>query len=82
MGTRWAGAWPLFALSHHLIIWWCAELVYPGRVFTNYAVLGDDVVIADENVATRYKESFDLRGYFEREITNIKEWLRGIREEL
>jgi hypothetical protein len=56
--------------------------VYPGRVFTNYAVLGDDVVIADENVATRYKESFDLRGYFEREITNIKEWLRGIREEL
>ncbi|KAK1405959.1 hypothetical protein QVD17_42345 [Tagetes erecta] len=54
------GAWPLFALSHHLIIWWCAELVYPGRVFTNYAVLGDDVVIADENVATRYKESLDL----------------------
>ncbi|GJY72988.1 RNA-dependent RNA polymerase, mitoviral [Tanacetum coccineum] len=29
-------------------------------VFTNYAVLGDDVVIADENVATRYKESLDL----------------------
>ncbi|KAI3664517.1 hypothetical protein L1987_88643 [Smallanthus sonchifolius] len=54
------GAWPLFALSHHLILWWCAELVYPGRVFTNYAVLGDDVVIADENVATRYKESLDL----------------------
>jgi len=34
--------------------------VYPGRVFTNYAVPGDDVVIADENVATRYKESLDL----------------------
>ncbi|KVI11368.1 RNA-dependent RNA polymerase, mitoviral, partial [Cynara cardunculus var. scolymus] len=48
------GAWPLFVLSHHLIIWWCAELVYPGRT-----VLGDDVVIADENVATRYKESLD-----------------------
>nr|GEY86941.1 RNA-dependent RNA polymerase, mitoviral [Tanacetum cinerariifolium] len=29
-------------------------------VFTNYTVLEDDVVIADENVATRYKESIDL----------------------
>nr|GEX49585.1 hypothetical protein [Tanacetum cinerariifolium] len=29
-------------------------------VFTNYVVLGDDVVITDENVATRYKESLDL----------------------
>nr|GEU58150.1 hypothetical protein [Tanacetum cinerariifolium] len=29
-------------------------------VFTNYTVLGDDVVIVDENVATRYKESLDL----------------------
>nr|GEZ63564.1 RNA-dependent RNA polymerase, mitoviral [Tanacetum cinerariifolium] len=29
-------------------------------VFTNYAVLEDDVVIADENVAIRYKESLDL----------------------
>ncbi|KAI3702105.1 hypothetical protein L6452_27789 [Arctium lappa] len=31
-----------------------------GKGFTNYVVLGDDVVIADENVVTRYKESLDL----------------------
>nr|GFA84848.1 hypothetical protein [Tanacetum cinerariifolium] len=37
-------------------------------VFTNYAVLGDDVVIADENVATHYKESLDLL-----QVVNSKE---------
>ena len=46
--------WPLFALSHHLVVWWCAEQVYPGVKFTRYAVLGDDVVIADEAVAKVY----------------------------
>lgn len=74
------GAWPLFALSHHLIIWWCAELVYPGRVFTNYAVLGDDVVIADENVATRYKESLDLLQVVISKEKSLISRLRGIHE--
>ncbi|CAI9281401.1 unnamed protein product [Lactuca saligna] len=48
-----------FLLSY-LVVNLMPQLVYPGRVFTNYAVPGDDVVIADENVATRYKESLDL----------------------
>lgn len=52
-------SWPLFALSHHLLVWDCAEQVYPGRVFTDYAVLGDDVVIADKNVASVYESSLD-----------------------
>lgn len=34
-------SWPLFALSHHILMWWCAELVYPGRFFDRYALLGD-----------------------------------------
>ena len=28
-----------------------AEQVYPGRVFRDYAILGDDIVIADRRVA-------------------------------
>lgn len=49
------GSWPLFALSHHLVIWYCAEQEYPGKVFTDYAVLGDDVLIVDDRVAARYQ---------------------------
>jgi hypothetical protein len=26
-------SWPLFALSHHILIWWCAEQVYPFKHF-------------------------------------------------
>ncbi|GLT62820.1 hypothetical protein SLA2020_354280 [Shorea laevis] len=47
-------SWPLFALSHHLVVWWCAEQVYPGQVFDKYALLGDDIVISDEQVAHWY----------------------------
>lgn len=49
-------SWPLFALSHHILVlvWWCAELVYPGRRFRDYAILRDDVVIVDESVAKVY----------------------------
>nr|DAC76753.1 TPA_inf: RNA-dependent RNA polymerase [Beta vulgaris mitovirus 1] len=52
-------SWALFSLSHHLIVWLAAEEVYPGKRFTNYAVLGDDVIITDDKVApiyTRYVE--------------------------
>lgn len=35
-------------------MWWCAELVYPGRRFRDYAILRDDVVIVDESVAKVY----------------------------
>lgn len=40
-------SWPLFALCHHFIVWFCANKVYPGKVFKRYALLGDDIVIAD-----------------------------------
>ena len=48
-------SWPLFALSHHILVWWAAEQVYPGKVFSKYSVLGDDIVIADEEVARVYE---------------------------
>lgn len=44
-------SWPLFALSHHILVWHCAEQVHPGLRFDKYAVLGDDVVIADSKVS-------------------------------
>lgn len=38
-------------------MWWCAELVYPGRFFDRYALLGDD--IADKHVAKVYVSLLD-----------------------
>lgn len=49
-------SWPLFALCHHILVWYAAEQVYPGRRFTRYALLGDDIVIGDARVASVYKE--------------------------
>ena len=55
-------SWPLFALSHHVMVWYCAEKAYPGKTFTGYAVLGDDVVITDPIVGQEYAESLDPLG--------------------
>ena len=55
-------SWPLFALSHHLLVWACAHEVYLGRTFLEYAVLGDDVLIADERVATLYRQKVEALG--------------------
>lgn len=48
-------SWALFALTHHLLVWCAAEQVYPGKRFDKYAILGDDIVIADSKVAQVYK---------------------------
>ncbi|KAK6923544.1 RNA-dependent RNA polymerase, mitoviral [Dillenia turbinata] len=55
-------SWPLFALSHHLLVWYSAEQVYPYRYFTDYAILGDDVVIADRRVASAYSANLERLG--------------------
>nr|UJQ92537.1 MAG: putative RNA-dependent RNA polymerase [Mitoviridae sp.] len=47
-------SWSLFTMTHHMIVWMAAERVYPGRVFLNYAILGDDLVIGDAYVAKEY----------------------------
>lgn len=50
-------SWPLFSLTHHMVVWLAANRVYPqGGRFTSYAVLGDDVVITDSRVADEYLE--------------------------
>ena len=55
-------SWPLFALCHHVIVWYSAEQVYPGRTFRNYALLGDDIVIGDDKVAKVYRDIMDQLG--------------------
>jgi hypothetical protein len=55
-------SWPLFALSHHVILWWAAEQVYPGKRFKRYAILGDDVVIADTLVKDSYIKTINDLG--------------------
>lgn len=56
------GSWAVFALSHHFLVWLAADTVYPNKKFTNYAILGDDIVIADENVAATYASFVERLG--------------------
>ena len=56
------GSWALFSLSLNLMVWLAAWLVYPGRKapFRKYALLGDDIVIADRDVAEKYKALLEI----------------------
>lgn len=48
-------SWAAFTLSHHLVVCWCAYLEgYPIGSFSNYILLGDDIVINHNKVAQRY----------------------------
>ena len=49
-------SWSLFSLAHHKVVWWAALRAYPRQdsTFSRYAILGDDVVIADSRVAREY----------------------------
>lgn len=48
-------SWAMLALSHHVIVRIAAKRV--GKLnFGDYALLGDDIVIADESVAKAYHE--------------------------
>lgn len=52
-------SWPLFALSHHILVWHCANQIDPGERFSRYAILGDDIVICDDRVAREYTSMLD-----------------------
>ncbi|KAF1856942.1 hypothetical protein Lal_00002315 [Lupinus albus] len=54
------------------------EKVYPGQRFTRYAILGDDVCIADENVASLYRQTVNDLGRKRKNLnfmTNPVRWL-------
>lgn len=44
------------ALTHHALVWLAAWRVHPGKRFWDYAILGDDIVIADQGVAEEYQK--------------------------
>nr|UPW42190.1 MAG: putative RNA dependent RNA polymerase [Henan forest mitovirus 8] len=47
-------SWGVFSLCHHIVIQICWNRLGNNTWFTEYALLGDDIVIADEAVATSY----------------------------
>lgn len=47
-------SWPIFALTHHCIVRYAAWLE-GEKVDGLYAMLGDDITIANKRIATRYK---------------------------
>jgi hypothetical protein len=56
-------SWAVMAMSHHLLVHWAFLSSYPeGGKFTDYAIIGDDVVIWDRKVARSYKEILTLLG--------------------
>ena len=58
------GSWSLFAFSHHYIVWLAAKRAYPRNrtPFTDYALLGDDILITDVKVAEQYRQLLDQLG--------------------
>jgi hypothetical protein len=50
-------SWAMLALTHHAIVQMAAfnaGVIKPGKWFTDYALLGDDIVIANHAVAKEY----------------------------
>lgn len=58
-------SWAMLAVTHHLIVQMAARQIYPFMEkvwFDNYELLGDDIVIFDERVATSYLEIMSKLG--------------------
>ncbi|THF94699.1 hypothetical protein TEA_015561 [Camellia sinensis var. sinensis] len=49
-------------LHSHTIYWCGGVLNHPGQLFKDYAILGDDVIIADEAVAHQYSSALSRLG--------------------
>lgn len=52
------------------MVWWAALRAYPHRksTFSNYAILGDDVVIGDSRVAREYRLILQGRNFCKRNL--------------
>lgn len=56
-------SWAMLALTHHFIVQWAAyRKGYAFGAFTEYAVLGDDIVIANGDVAGAYLQLMKVLG--------------------
>lgn len=49
-------SWAMLALAHHAIVQYSAGLVGRYEWFEDYGIVGDDIVILDQEVALRYRE--------------------------
>jgi hypothetical protein len=58
-------SWAMLALTHHAMVQWAAKLEGFEGWFDLYAVLGDDIVIANDRVAKKYVQ---ICGWFGVEI--------------
>jgi len=54
-------SWAAFTISHHLIVQWSAFLC-GMHDFKDYILLGDDIVIANDKVARKYKSIMNKLG--------------------
>ena len=52
-------SWPAFAYTHHMIVQWCA-FKEGMKSFDEYRIIGDDVVISNERVAKRYRDTLEI----------------------
>jgi hypothetical protein len=58
-------SWAMLALTHHTLVQWSAfraGVIKPGEWFSDYAVLGDDIVLANERVSDEYLLVLDELG--------------------
>jgi hypothetical protein len=55
-------SWAMFAVTHHAIVRLAAKRAGYTVRFSNYALLGDDIVIADDKVAEQYRAMLESIG--------------------
>lgn len=55
-------SWAMFSLSHHLVVQYSANQAGYALPYTGYALLGDDIVIGDTDVAEIYKATISGLG--------------------
>jgi hypothetical protein len=55
-------SWAMLALTHHAMVQFAAYRAGEAKWFDRYAVLGDDIVIADDRVAREYRKFCDMVG--------------------
>jgi len=81
-------SWAAFTLTHHMVVAWCAHLCGIPN-FNQYIILGDDIVIHNDKVATKYKVVMSKLGVDISEAkTHVskdtyefaKRWIKGRKE--
>ncbi|MQL85756.1 hypothetical protein Taro_018274 [Colocasia esculenta] len=61
-------SWPVFALTHHALVWLTAWRALPGKEFLDYVILGDDLVIGHPKWLKEYVKIMN-----DCEVTILKE---------